>query len=132
MPRQQTVTEVRLDNISKCVTITVNTLDVLVNTLKIHGLEAMVNTTQSLLKLVQTIKQDKNECAELMEQTHNILNAIIGVYVRSDTGIELPPSTLNEIANFTQTLHKVHAFIEAQQSGSKVKKFFRQGELGGL
>ncbi|KAJ7768489.1 hypothetical protein B0H16DRAFT_1366152, partial [Mycena metata] len=133
MPRQQqTVTEVRLDNISKCVTITVNTLDVLVNTLKIHGLEAMVNTTQSLLKLVQTIKQDKNECAELMEQTHNILNAIIGVYVKSDTGIELPPSTLNEIANFTQTLHKIHTFIEAQQSGSKVKKFFRQGELNGL
>ncbi|KAJ7729747.1 hypothetical protein B0H16DRAFT_1893766 [Mycena metata] len=92
----------------------------------------MVNTTQSLLKLVQTIKQDKNECAELMEQTHNILNAIIGVYVRSDTGIELPPSTLNEIANFTQTLHKIHTFIEAQQSGSKVKKFFRQGELGRL
>ncbi|KAJ7713217.1 hypothetical protein B0H16DRAFT_1436203 [Mycena metata] len=92
----------------------------------------MVNTTQSLLKLVQTIKQDKNECVELMEQTHNILNAIIGVYVKSDTGIELPPSTLNEIANFTQTLHKIHAFIEAQQSGSKVKKFFRQGELGGL
>ncbi|KAJ7773930.1 hypothetical protein B0H16DRAFT_1408682, partial [Mycena metata] len=67
-----------------------------------------------------------------MEQTHNILNAIIGVYVRSDTGVELPPSTLNEIANFIQTLHKIHTFVEAQQSGSKVKKFFRQGELGGL
>ncbi|KAJ7748136.1 hypothetical protein B0H16DRAFT_1692259 [Mycena metata] len=132
MPRQPTITEVRLDNISKCVTITVSTLDVLVNTLKIHGLEAMVNTTQSLLEMIQTIKQDKNECAELMEQTHIILNAIIGVYVKSDTGIELPPSTLNEIANFTQTLHKIHTFIEAQQSGSKVKKFFRQGELNGL
>ncbi|KAJ7020573.1 hypothetical protein C8F04DRAFT_1196484 [Mycena alexandri] len=102
MPHQQTIVEVRLENISKCVTITVNTLDVLVNTLKIPGLEAMVNTTQSLLKFVQTIKQAKNECAELMEQTHNILNGIIGVYVKSDTGIELPPSTLNEIANFTQ------------------------------
>ncbi|KAJ7719894.1 hypothetical protein B0H16DRAFT_1739082 [Mycena metata] len=132
MPRQQTIIEVRLKNISKCVTITVNTLDVLVNTLKIPGLEAMINTTQSLLKFIQTIKQDKTECAELMEQTHNILNAIIGVYVKSDTGIELPPSTLHEIANFTQTLHKIHTFIEAQQSGSKVKKFFRKGELGGL
>ncbi|KAJ7703806.1 hypothetical protein B0H16DRAFT_1394620, partial [Mycena metata] len=132
MPRQQTIIEVRLENISKCVTITVDTLDILVNTLKIPGLEAMVNTTQSLLKFVQTIKQAKNECAELMEQTHNILNAIIGVYVKSDTGIELPPSTLHEIANFTQTLHKIYTFIEAQQSGSKVKKFFRQGELNGL
>ncbi|KAJ7713160.1 hypothetical protein B0H16DRAFT_1743604 [Mycena metata] len=132
MPRQQSIMEVRLENISKCVTITVDTLDILVNTLKIPGLEAMVNTTQSLLKFVQTIKQDKNECAELMEQTHNILNAIIGVYVKSDTGSELPPSTLHEIANFTQTLHMIHTFIEAQQSGSKVKKFFRQGELNGL
>ncbi|KAJ7704747.1 hypothetical protein B0H16DRAFT_1747472 [Mycena metata] len=102
MPRQQTIIEVRLDNISTCVTITVNTLDVLVNALEIHGLEAMVNTMQSLLTMVQTIKQNKNECAELMEQTHSILNAIIAVYVKSDTGIELPPSTLNEIANFTQ------------------------------
>ncbi|KAJ7713724.1 hypothetical protein B0H16DRAFT_1702273 [Mycena metata] len=132
MPRQQTIIEVRLENISKCVTITVNTLDILVNTLKIAGLEVMVNTTQSLLKFIQTIKQDKNKCAELMEQTHDILNAIIGVYVKSDTGIELPPSTLHEIANFTQTLHMIHTFIEAQQSGSKVKKFFRKGELGGL
>ncbi|KAJ7755264.1 hypothetical protein B0H16DRAFT_732635 [Mycena metata] len=132
MPHQQTVTKIRLENISTSVTITVNTLNVLVNTLKIHGLEAMINTTQSLLNMVQTIKQDKNECAELMEQTHNILNAIIGVYVKSDTGIELPPSILNEIGNFTQTLHKIHTFLEAQQSGSKVKKFFRQGELNGL
>ncbi|KAJ7764797.1 P-loop containing nucleoside triphosphate hydrolase protein, partial [Mycena metata] len=132
MPRQQTLTEVRLDNISRCVTITVNTLNILVNTLKIQGLGAVVNTTQSLLKMVQTIKQDKNECAELMEQTHVILNAIIGIYVKLDTGLELPPSTLNEIANFTQTLHKIHTFVEAQQSGSKVKNFFRQGELSGL
>ncbi|KAJ7762222.1 hypothetical protein B0H16DRAFT_1688309 [Mycena metata] len=132
MPRQQNIIEVRLDNISKYITITVNTLDVLVNTLRIPGLEAMVNTTQSLLKLVQSIKQAKNECAELMEQTHSILNTIIGVYITSDTGIELPPSTLNEIAKFTQTLHKIHTFMEAQQSGSKVKKFLRQRELNGL
>ncbi|KAJ7740085.1 hypothetical protein B0H16DRAFT_1694329 [Mycena metata] len=132
MPHQPTVTEVRLNNSSTCVTITVNTLNVLVNALRIPGLEAIVNTTQSLLKLVQAIKQGKKECAELMEQTHNILNAIIGVYVKSDTGIELPLSTLKEITNFTQTLHKVHTFVEAQQSGSKVKNFFRQGELSGL
>ncbi|KAJ7698498.1 hypothetical protein B0H16DRAFT_1749640 [Mycena metata] len=122
MPRQPTVTEIRLNNISTGVTITVDTLEVLITTLKITGLEAIINTTQSLLKMVQTIKQKKNECAELMEQTYNILNTIIGVYVKSDTGIELSPGTLNEIANFTQTLHKIHTFVEAQQSGSKVKR----------
>ncbi|KAJ7755246.1 hypothetical protein B0H16DRAFT_1690371 [Mycena metata] len=122
MPSQQSVTRVRLANISTCVTITVNTLNILVKTLMIHGLEAMMNTTQSLLKLIQhgsqmlpqTIKQGKNECAQLMEQTHVILSAIIGVYVRLDTGIELPPSTSNDIANFTQeklAIHKAFQFI---------------------
>ncbi|KAJ7034511.1 P-loop containing nucleoside triphosphate hydrolase protein, partial [Mycena alexandri] len=132
MPRQPTVTKLRLNNISNCVAITANTFDVLVNMLKISGLEAISNTIQSLLKLLQTIKQEKNECAELMEHTHELLNAIIAVYIKSDTGAELPPSILNQIVKFTETLHKIHTFVEAHQSGSKVKKFFRQGELAAL
>ncbi|KAJ7035300.1 hypothetical protein C8F04DRAFT_1233737 [Mycena alexandri] len=132
MPRQLTSTKIRLNNISTCVAITANTLDVLVNTLKISALEAISNTTRSLLKMVKTIKQDKTDCAELMEHIDELLNAIIGVYVKSDTGAELPPNVLNQMAKFTETLHKIHTFIEAQQSGSKVKKFFRQGELNVL
>ncbi|KAJ7730814.1 hypothetical protein B0H16DRAFT_1893575 [Mycena metata] len=132
MPHQLTITEVRLNNISKCVAITANTFDVLVDTLKISGLEAISNTVQSLLNLLQTIKQDKNECAGLMEQTNELLKAIIGVYIKSDTGAELPPTILTQLAKFTETLHKIHTFVEAQQSGSKIKKFFRQGELGTL
>ncbi|KAJ7755425.1 P-loop containing nucleoside triphosphate hydrolase protein [Mycena metata] len=132
MPRQPTATQARLNNISNCLAITANTFDVLVDTLKISGPEAISNTIQSLLKLVQTIKQDKNECAELMEQAHQLLNAIITTYMKSDTGAELPPSTLNQIVKFTETLHKIHTFVEAQQSGSKVRKFFRQGELTAL
>ncbi|KAJ7029024.1 hypothetical protein C8F04DRAFT_1188127 [Mycena alexandri] len=102
MPRQPTITEVRLNNISTCVAITASTLNFVVETLKISGLEAIPNTTQSLLKLLKTVKQEKNECAELMEQTHKLLRAIIGSYVKSDTGTELAPPMLNEIANFTQ------------------------------
>ncbi|KAJ7697301.1 P-loop containing nucleoside triphosphate hydrolase protein [Mycena metata] len=126
------MTEVRLNNISKCVAITVNTLDVLVNTLNIRGLEAISNTTQSLLELVKSVKQNKGDCAELMEHTHELLNAIIMVYIKSDTGAELPPSTLNQIVKFTETLHKIHTFVEAQQGGSKIKKLFRHGELAAL
>ncbi|KAJ7042195.1 P-loop containing nucleoside triphosphate hydrolase protein [Mycena alexandri] len=132
MPRQPTVNKVRLNNISKCVAITASSLDVLVDTLTIPGLEAISNTTQSLLELVQTVKQNKDECAELMEHTHELLKAIIGVYIKSDTGPELPPSILTEITRFTETLHKIHTFVEAQQTGSKIKKFFRQGELSVL
>ncbi|KAJ7734810.1 hypothetical protein B0H16DRAFT_1695762 [Mycena metata] len=123
MPRQ---------DISTCVAITANTLDVLVNTFNISALKAILNTTQSLLKMMETIKQDKSDCAELMEHIHQLLNAIIGVYIKSDTGAELSPSVLNQMAKFTETLHKTYAFVEAHQSGSKVKRFFRQGELNAL
>ncbi|KAJ7035362.1 hypothetical protein C8F04DRAFT_1233781 [Mycena alexandri] len=132
MPREPAKTEVRLNNVVTCGTITANTLNVLVNTLNISALKAVWNTTLSLLELVKTVKQDKDDCAELMEHTQQLLNAIISVYIKSDTGAELPPSILNQVAKFIETLHKTHTFVEAQQSGSKVKKFFRQGELNAL
>ncbi|KAF7359939.1 hypothetical protein MVEN_00720300 [Mycena venus] len=31
-----------------------------------------------------------------------------------------------------RTLHKIHTFVETQQKGSKVKKFFHKGELNAL
>jgi hypothetical protein len=31
-----------------------------------------------------------------------------------------------------RTLHKIHTFVEAQQNGSKVKSFVRQGETNTL
>jgi hypothetical protein len=86
-----------------------------------------------------------------MEQTYELLNAILIVHIKSDTGGELPPSVLTHIGNFTEyvaclgkqklclvlttairTLHKIHTFVEAQQNGSRVKKFFRQGEMSTL
>ncbi|KAJ7874594.1 hypothetical protein B0H13DRAFT_1894497 [Mycena leptocephala] len=54
------------------------------------------------------------------------------VHIKSDTGGELPPRVLNHIGKFTETLHKIHTFVEAQQVGSKVKNFFRQGEMSRL
>ncbi|KAJ7912915.1 hypothetical protein B0H13DRAFT_1874358 [Mycena leptocephala] len=89
----------------------------------------MANTTQSLLKNMQTVKQNKNECSQLMEQIHELLNAILIVHIKSDAGGELPPSVLAQIGKFTETLHKIHTFVEAQQNGSKVKKFFRRGPM---
>ncbi|KAJ7871092.1 hypothetical protein B0H13DRAFT_2280538 [Mycena leptocephala] len=43
------------------------------------------------------------------------------VHINSDTGAELPPSVLTHIAKFTETLHKIHTFVEAQQKGSTLK-----------
>jgi hypothetical protein len=50
------------------------------------------------------MKQNKDGCSFLMEQAHELLNAVIIVYIKSDTGAELPPSVLNQIGKFTEYL----------------------------
>ncbi|KAJ7830481.1 hypothetical protein B0H13DRAFT_2371955 [Mycena leptocephala] len=129
MPSKPTVTQLRLDNIATCLAIVVNTLGVLATSLRTPVLDPICNTTEALLKNLQTIKQNKTLCAQLLEQTYKLLNAIARVYIKSDTGGELSPTVLNHIGKFTKTLHKIYTFVEAQQSGSKVKKIFRQGEM---
>ncbi|KAJ7824281.1 hypothetical protein B0H13DRAFT_1919230 [Mycena leptocephala] len=132
MPPQPTVAAIRLNNITTCLNLTICTLETLAGSLKSPLLTAIANTTQSLLKNMQAVKQNKNECTQLMEQTYELLNAILIVHIKSDTGGELPPSVLTHIEKFTETLHKIHTFVEAQQNGSKVKKIFRQGEMSTL
>ncbi|KAJ7806667.1 P-loop containing nucleoside triphosphate hydrolase protein [Mycena leptocephala] len=83
-------------------------------------------------ELKKTVKQNKDDRSLLMEQAHELLNAVISVHISSDTGAELPPSVLNQIGKFTETLHKIHTFVEAQQKASKVKSFFCHGEMSGL
>ncbi|KAJ7899953.1 hypothetical protein B0H13DRAFT_2275378 [Mycena leptocephala] len=83
MPPQPTITEIRLNNITECLTITANTLEILASSLNSPFLAAMSNTTQSLLKNIQDPPQNPQ-------------------------------------------------FVEAQQKGSILKNFFRQGEMSTL
>ncbi|KAJ7321971.1 hypothetical protein DFH08DRAFT_818350 [Mycena albidolilacea] len=125
MPSQATADQIRLNSIATCFTATANTLDILAASIKAPFMWALSETTQSLSKNIETVKQNRSDYAELMEQTHGVLNAIIMVHVKSDTRGELPTQML-------KTLHKIHTFVETLQKGSKVKKFFRQGELSAL
>ncbi|KAF8177087.1 hypothetical protein K438DRAFT_1939153 [Mycena galopus ATCC 62051] len=131
MPTHSTDTQIRLKMLCTCFTVTVNTLGILANSIPVPFIMAISNTTQSLLKNLETVRKNKGACIELMEQTHGLLNAIIILHVKSETGV-LPPSVLYHIGKFTETLYKIHNFIEFQQSGSKVKQFFRQGEMNTL
>ncbi|KAJ7936127.1 hypothetical protein B0H13DRAFT_1853815 [Mycena leptocephala] len=121
MPPQPTVATIRLNNIITCLNLTICTLETLASSLKSPLLTAMANTTQSLLKNMQTVKQNKNECSQLMEQTYELLNAILIVHIKSDTGGELPPSVLTHIGKFTES-------TEWQQD----QEVFRQGEMSTL
>ncbi|KAJ6478454.1 hypothetical protein DFH09DRAFT_1292851 [Mycena vulgaris] len=126
------MTEIRLNNILKCFTIAVNTLEVLANSFKTPFLEPISSTANSLLTAVQTVKQNKSDCAQLLEQTYGLLYAIISLHTTSDIALDLSPSMLNHLGKFTDTLYKIHTFVEAQQDKSKIRHFFRQGEMSKL
>ncbi|KAJ7903059.1 hypothetical protein B0H13DRAFT_1882319 [Mycena leptocephala] len=74
MPPKPTITQIRLNNITTCLNLTMCTLETLASSMKSPLLTAMANTTQSLLKNMQ-----------------------------SDTGGELPPSVLIHIGKFTDS-----------------------------
>jgi hypothetical protein len=85
----------------------------------------------------------------MLEAIHELLYAVVRLHLNLDTGGELSPNMLNNLGRFTEyvchisripsdsslccrTLHKIHTFMEAQQEKSRIKQFFRQGELSTL
>ncbi|KAF8189609.1 hypothetical protein K438DRAFT_1763811 [Mycena galopus ATCC 62051] len=112
-----------------CLAIAADTLEILANGLKAPFLEAISDTTQALLKNIEvnhslksslirrltqgpkTVKHNRNNCIQLMEQTNELLNAIIILHIEADTGGGLAPT---------------------QQRGGKVKMFFRREEMSTL
>ncbi|KAF7351914.1 hypothetical protein MVEN_01153200 [Mycena venus] len=93
---------------------------------------AIVNTVTSLITAVQTVKRNKEECIRFMEDINCSIYGIVQLHLKSETLGILSPGVLHHMAKFTETLHKIHTFMEAQQNGSKIKRFFRQTEMNTL
>ncbi|KAJ6538371.1 hypothetical protein DFH09DRAFT_1283417 [Mycena vulgaris] len=132
MPRQPIAIEIRLNNILKCFTIAADSLEVLAKTFKSPFLEPISNTAKSLLTAVQTVRQNKSDCAQLLEETYGVLCAIVSLHMKPETGPDLSPSMLNHLGRVTETIFKIHTFVEAQQDKSKIRHFFRQGGMSKL
>ncbi|KAJ7440460.1 P-loop containing nucleoside triphosphate hydrolase protein [Mycena latifolia] len=132
MPSQPSVIQVRLTNIIECLSVAVTTLERLSTSVHTPFLGVISTTIRSLLVSVQTIRQNKDACTRLMEQTHELLYPLIALHINSEMGGELTPTMLQNIGKFTETLHKIHVFVEAQQERSRIKQFFRHGEMTAL
>ncbi|KAJ7857920.1 P-loop containing nucleoside triphosphate hydrolase protein, partial [Mycena olivaceomarginata] len=113
-----------------CLTMTTNTLQIIADSTKTPFLGAIINTTNAVLKNIQTVKKHKEDCVQLLEQIHKLLDAIMILHIKADG--ELPIEVLDHVGKFTEILHKIYTFVEAQTKGNRVKCFFRQGELATL
>ncbi|KAJ7115450.1 hypothetical protein C8R44DRAFT_928520 [Mycena epipterygia] len=132
MPLQSTVAQVRLNNTITCLTAALTILDIISDTFGTPFLGAITSTTQSLMQSVQTVKRNKNDCAQLMEKIYGLLSGIIVLHTKSGTSGELSPNMLYHVGKFAETLHKIHVFVEAQHDGNRIKQFFRQSEMSAL
>ncbi|KAJ7469043.1 hypothetical protein FB451DRAFT_1255624 [Mycena latifolia] len=119
----------RLNNIILCLRPALALLSDLQDAYGTPFLPAISSTTLTLINALQNIKKNKEECTQLMENVYGILYAIINLHVKSETVGDIPPAMLASIGAFTETLYKIHAFVEMQEEGNRIKHFFRQGEI---
>ncbi|KAJ7888445.1 hypothetical protein B0H14DRAFT_3716680, partial [Mycena olivaceomarginata] len=129
MPRQSTVTEIRLNNIKGCLTPALTLLKELNDAFGPPFIQSIANTIESLINIIQNVKRNKDECAQLMEDIHPVLYAIINLHLKAETVESLSPEMLNNIGKFMETLHKIYTFLEGQQDGNRIKYLFRNNEV---
>ncbi|KAJ6527079.1 hypothetical protein B0H19DRAFT_1335060 [Mycena capillaripes] len=150
MPIAPTSTQIRLNNLRLSVTAAADGVELLSNAANLPFLKPISITARTLLTSVevsydnasstgwlltvcqQTVRHNKDECIQLMEQIYQILYGILELHIKSDTGGQLSPKTLGEIAQFTETLHKVYNFVDAQQETSKFKQILRSAQMKAL
>ncbi|KAJ7458627.1 hypothetical protein FB451DRAFT_1372295 [Mycena latifolia] len=148
MPSHLTVSESRLQTIITCLPPAISVLNELHDVFGTPFLPIIASTTLSLTTAIQVrildhehyrsdrrmqnVIRRKNDCIKLMENLHGLLCAIANLHLSSETGGVLPPSLLQNVGNFTITLHKIHTFVEAQHDGNRIKQFFRQNEMNKL
>ncbi|KAJ6600491.1 hypothetical protein DFH09DRAFT_1498136 [Mycena vulgaris] len=129
---QPSVVQLRLNKVIEYLATAVATLEKVSTTFDTPYLAILSTTVRSLLVSVQTVRRNKDDCARMMEQIHELLYPIIALHINSDSGGELSPTMLQNIGQLTETLHKIQVFVEAQQDRGILKQFFRQGEMSAL
>ncbi|KAJ7146621.1 hypothetical protein C8R44DRAFT_724371 [Mycena epipterygia] len=106
MPPKTTLTETRLDNIVACLTLVVPLLNEFSDVFGTPFIPAIVNTTLSLITLVQNVKKNKEECTQLMENIHELLYAVVNLHMKFEMGSSLPPVTLAAIRELMEYSRK--------------------------
>ncbi|KAJ7609912.1 hypothetical protein FB45DRAFT_804863 [Roridomyces roridus] len=131
-PGQPTGLEILVNRTVASIKAVVPLLDELHDGLAPPFVQAIAHTALALIAGLQTVKKNREQCARLSENIHSVMHAIAEVYLRTETPGSIPPATMNQVAKFTGTIHKIHAFVEAQLDKSRIKHFFRQSEMNAL
>ncbi|KAJ7495058.1 hypothetical protein FB451DRAFT_1213232 [Mycena latifolia] len=124
MSRQASGVGIRMDS-TICLTPAIALLNNLGDAFGTPFVPAISNTTLALVTAVQNVRRNKDHCIQLLKNVCRLLCAIINLHISSDTEGNRLSRTMNHVVEFTQTFHKIHTFVEAQEDGSRRKYLFR-------
>ncbi|KAJ6492337.1 hypothetical protein C8R45DRAFT_1213063, partial [Mycena sanguinolenta] len=129
MPHQPTAIEIQLKNLAECLTLALEVLNELNSAFAPPFVQPISSTVASLVKLIQNVKQNRKECAQLLENIYQVLYAIIELHIRSEATGSLSPEMTEHVGIFMKTLHRVFLYMEAQQDRKKLKQLFHNSEM---
>ncbi|KAJ7200008.1 hypothetical protein GGX14DRAFT_401014 [Mycena pura] len=132
MTSQHSPTEARLSAILAYLNPAASTLNDIATSIGIPFMQAIASTTVSLVTSVQNVKQNRDECVHLVESIQQIITAIIDLHINAEAGSELALQTLHNLGKFTETIHQIYSYVEAQRHGNRLKQLLRQREMNQL
>ncbi|KAJ6447983.1 hypothetical protein C8R45DRAFT_948238 [Mycena sanguinolenta] len=112
--------EICLENLAEGLDLTGRALSELNDAFSPPFIQPISNTITTMLKLVQNAKQNKKECAQLLEHVHQVLYAIIDLHIQSEAAGSLPPH------------NNISTYIRAQQDRNKFKQLFHNHNMSTL
>ncbi|KAJ7664084.1 hypothetical protein B0H17DRAFT_1211499 [Mycena rosella] len=92
-------------------------------------LGSIASLTLGILNAVETVRTNKEQCFQLVDEIHTMLCAIIGIYSISVDNGGLSPALLRDIGNFVETLQRIYSAVKSQQAMGKIKQLFKQPEM---
>ncbi|KAJ7278390.1 P-loop containing nucleoside triphosphate hydrolase protein [Mycena rebaudengoi] len=115
-----------LDSVVKYTTLAATTAQEIASIYSVPFLASAATLTSSILKCVESMKVNQDECVEIVQQIHEILCTVVKLSTATEVNGVPPTALLYDIAQFTETLQKIFTSLKAQQSMGKIRKFFTQ------
>ncbi|KAF7351892.1 hypothetical protein MVEN_01150900 [Mycena venus] len=117
----------RLENLVQYVNIAASSAKSMADSARVPFLGVAATLAQSIANSAEAMRINKDHRVQILEQIHEIFCSIMFLSSTKTDGV-LPPILLHDIAQFTEKLQKLYAFLRSQQGMSKFKQLLKQSD----
>ncbi|KAJ7471133.1 hypothetical protein FB451DRAFT_1368231 [Mycena latifolia] len=116
------------DNILQYTLVAANALRDVALTTQIPFLSSVASLSVSIVSVIQVqYKFQKERCLRMVEEIHRLLCTIMVFCLHSEN--TRSPKLLEQIAQYSQTLHKLYSCLRAQTDLGTIKRLLKQSEI---